>query len=634
MRIRSSRSAAVLLRGGRSLMPSITRTALNVATVMDGLGLPVPAEADLQGHEDQIVIKVLVPIFEALGYDAVRDIKHKPTLVHPILGSTMRSPDLGVVPDASDPRRFGLIADAKTLGESLSNWEAKLVGYCGLAGARLGILCNGRQLLILDPTRGLVEWGYQQRIPSRDELGGQGTPTTATYTASQQVYAHRLTRGIDEQTVQEIADYCHNLIRRTTGMAVPDRLYEFSKLLLTRIIDEARYSEGRQADLTLTSENLEQLRVRRVNVADYVNQLFDDVKAEAPIFSSDEHISLRPNIIEDLVRKLDPYRLWVGRGRGANLDVLGGVYERFLQQTMTGQELGQYFTPRTIVEMVVEMVAPVRLEGILDPACGTGGFLIGALAHLRRKHNLEGLDQLREHAAGFRGVDTAEATLKLCQVNLWLHGDGSQNAVRADCLDGEQAPDFLLQALRDPEEHGFAVILTNPPFGARAGTKIPRPEMNRLTEAWRDQRVELFELAARRGRGAFDPQSLFVELCIKGLRKPRRDGQGGRLGIIVHNGLLSNQGGEEPMLRSMIRRLCVVEAIVGLPKGSFQPYGSNVIPLAMLLRRRTEDEPQGRIFRAEAARIGYTAGRERYQLDRRNDLPTIVDAYRAFVEGE
>lgn len=145
----------------------------------------------------------------------------------------------------------------------------------------------------------------------------------------------------------------------------------------------------------------------------------------------------------------------------------------------------------------------------------------------------------------------------------------------------------------------------------------------------KEKDINLFECAiGSKGNITLQPQVPFIELCIKLLKEPKNIG-GGRLGIVIDNGILSNTIEEAPVIRNIINKYCIIEAIVGLPKGIFKAYGSNVIPSFLILRRKHQDEKQGAIFRAEATKVGLVPGRTRYIEDSKEDLEKILEVWKS-----
>ena len=582
---------------------------------------PSAAEATF-GHEDNVGENVLVPLLEYAGYEIPKDIVRKPTLSHAIVGQ-QRAPDYGIYNYAQVPRQlFGVVADVKQPHVSLvPKLEEKLAGYCALAGASYGVLTNGVELVVIQPKNGVVEWGYLDHIPTKSFLLAKLHKKPTAYSDPDLIYAGRITEEITESTIETLAKRCHEIIRSRKGMAVPERLYEFSKLLITRIMDERRFVQREQARLLLTTQSLEDLERREVDLATYVNKLFSAVKKEIGIFGATEKIDLPIDVIQQMVRYLDQFPLW-----SKEIDVLGQVYERFLMKTMTGQELGQFFTPRPIVETIVQMIDPSRGEKIFDPACGSGGFLINSLMYMKSKYGLKRPSDVRAAAQHIRGVDIFETATKLCQINLFLHGDCHDNVLRCDSLDADELPDFVLEAATNPERYGFDCILTNPPFGAKEGTRLEAEWVETISKKWDGHGINMFECGVSKGHYRdLQPQSPFIELCVKLLKKPKTHGTGGRLGIVIDNGVLSNTQKEEPTIRAIIRRECVIEAVIGLPKGTFKPYGSNVIPDFLIVRRKHASETQGEIFRGEALQIGLMPGIGTYKESSDEDLRVLIE---------
>ncbi len=593
------------------------------------LNIELPPEKVAYGHEDNVA-NLLYPVLEALGYEWT-DIVKKPRFKHPIIGQP-READLGIL--RYNSKFYGIIVELKTYGERLTDdMVEKLAGYCGLAGALYGILTNGQLISIIKLHRGIVKWDYVTNVPERSELLSELQTYKPPTTVSEQILAFRLATGLTEEQIEDFAEFCHNLIRSRRGLAVPDRIYEFSKLLVARIVDERRFRDGLQDKLLLTTESIRTLRERRVNINTYVNNLLEEINKELRIFSPEEGIDLPEDVIESIIEKLDEYPLW-----SENLDILGHVYERFLMHTMTGSELGQFFTPRTIVKLMVEMVDPSINQKIVDPATGTGGFLIYSLKYVQHKHNLRN-DQISEIAKNIYGIDLFETVVKLSKINVWLNGDSHENIVQGDSLDPESSPDWWIDAIKNPSKDGFDVILTNPPFGAREGTRYKADIVETLCERWEEEGINMFEVARYRRGGAIgdvQPRSLFIEACIKALKKPEKPREGGVLAIVMDNGTLSNIQREEPLVRRIIRRECIIEAVIGLPKGTFKPYGSNVIPSILILRRKFKgewrgkyfEEPQEPIFRAEIYKIGFVPAMTRYRVDSDRDIYTVVEYWK------
>lgn len=582
------------------------------------LGVTLPRPTEFVGSEELVFEKAIRPILLSLSYDST-DFYPKPSTTHPIIGKTRES-DWGIYKYSTLEQEgklislFGMVIDVKAHNVKLTqDMLGKLSGYCALSGSKFGILANDKDLIVIKPTNGIVEWDHLDHIPTKDELK-KALKILPKYSSSDKIFAKRITSfvTIDEKIIEQIAIDCNNIIRRRKGLQTKDRLYEFSKLLLLRIQDERDFVEGKKKQLDITYEALKDLKSRKIDIQKHVNILFNAVANKSEIFSEDERIELNDGVIEETVRVLDVHALWLKK-----IEILGQVYEKFLMHTMTGRELGEYFTPRTLVDLTVQMVDPNHGDKILDPSCGTGGFLINSLFYINSKPNG------KANASEFYGIDIDDYTHKLAKINSWLHNDSHKNIYRADSLDPKHAPAILIDALRNPEEDGIDVILTNPPFGATGKNKYEPETIEEFSKNWGSLGIDLFECGVNQ-KGLI-PQIAFIELCVKALKKPKKLGKGGRLGTIIDFGIFSNTRNEEPAVRKILRRDTIIEAIIGLPKGSFKMYGSNVIPCILVLRRKSENEDQGPIFRAELSKIGYVPGATRYRIDSDDDIIKVKE---------
>lgn len=607
---------------------------IKVAKIAEKYNLHFMAR-DFSGHEDNVGQKFFVPFMEALGYDHNKDIDAKPQIKHQIV-KNVREPDFGIYQYDTYSRgqaMFGIVADVKRYGRNLTeDMVEKLAGYCVLTGALYGILTNGQSAVFIRPEKGAVDWEYIDSIPTKEQLIEELESEEVEYDEDEIAFAKRTVHELDEETIEEIAGKCHDIIRSQEGMAVPKRLYEFSKLIVSRIVDERRYRRDEQDQLLITEKNVREMEDRRQDIHDYIQQILASIRDEIGIFSEGESVDLNKDLLKEIIGYLDEYPLW-----SENMDVLGHVYEKFLMNTMTGRELGGYFTPRPVVDTIVEMIDPSLNETVFDPACGSGGFLISPLIHLKGKHNLEG-GQIKRASQKFGGIDLFPVIQKLSQINLWLHGDCHNNIHQANSLLlNEKTPDIVSKALKNPEANGFDIIFTNPPYGAKEGNKLSKKWLKNASETWQSEGYNLFESAFGRDGNpiSLQPQVPFLELCIKLLKKSDDLEETGRMGIVLDNGILSNTVEEAPVIRNLIKEYAVVEAVIGLPKGTFYAYGSNVIPVFVLLRRQAEgEENKSRpIFRAEAKKVGLKPGETKYKKDSKEDLEKIVEFWKEW-DGE
>src|SRR5436189_1633724 len=218
--------------------------------------------------------------------------------------------------------------------------------------------------------------------------------------------------------------------------------------------------------------------------------------------------------------------------------MFGDIYEKILKDLQSAGNAGEFYTPRAVTQFIVEQVNPRLGETILDPACGTGGFLVCAIEHLRKQANTA--DDERAIQDCFSGIEKKHLPHVLCMTNLLLHGIDVPSNVRHD--------NTLARPLRhwSPKER-VDVIVTNPPFGGME-----------------EDGIEANFPAEFRTRETAD---LFLVLLMK-ILKP-----GGRAGLVLPDGTLFGEGVKTRIKEELLKE-CNLHTIVRLPNGAFNPYAS------------------------------------------------------------
>ncbi|MCY4130151.1 MAG: N-6 DNA methylase [Gammaproteobacteria bacterium] len=386
---------------------------------------------------------------------------------------------------------------------------------------------------------------------------------------------------------------CHNYIYGTDGLQKQPAFFELLKLIFCKTLDEQNV--GRPLEFYATSKERSNPD-GQLTVKTRISSIFEQVKAQFPqIFQSRDEISLNPRSLSWIVSELQPYSLL-----DTHVDVKGRAYEELVGANLRGDR-GEFFTPRNITKMIVEMINPQPHETVCDPACGTGGFLVSALNHVTqklysdvetdyRKEEIDWTDnqrklfrdRIREIARrNFFGFDINPDLVKATKMNMVMNNDGSGNIYRTDSLlpPHEWHRDFKLelckalnieiQTITNQDSLGlFDVIVTNPPFGSNIKIKGSHilGQFN-LGHLWRenpdangpeDQFYMSDEL-----QSAVPPEQLFIERCLQML-KP-----GGRLAIVLPDSILSNPG--LSFIRQWLISKGIIVASIDLHVDTFQP---------------------------------------------------------------
>ncbi len=305
-----------------------------------------------------------------------------------------------------------------------------------------------------------------------------------------------------------------------------------------------------------------------------------------------------PQLFRDIFKGVFlPYRdpetlnLFLKEIAGFNYDHserLGDAFEYLLSVLGTQGDAGQFRTPRHILDFIVAVVAPQKNETVLDPACGTAGFLISAFKHIVRKNENLTPDERARMMANFRGYDIAPDMVRLSRANLYLHGFPNPVIHEYDTLTSEERWD-----------ERYDVILANPPFMTPKGGIRPH---NR------------FSIQAKRSEG------LFVDYIAEHLNPS------GRAGVIVPEGIIFQSQNAYKALRKMLIEN-YLWAVVSLPAGVFNPYSgvkTSILFLDKSLARKAETIA---FFKIE--NDGFGLGAQRREIDK-NDLPQVkteIDAY-------
>ncbi len=393
---------------------------------------------------------------------------------------------------------------------------------------------------------------------------------------------------------------CHNHIYVTDGLQKQPAFFELLKVIFCKILDERNIP----APLDFYATTKEKAsHDGRLTVQKRIGAIFDKVKKRYPaIFDPHDHIKLKPRSLAYVVGELQRYSFL-----DTNIDVKGKAYEEIVGANLRGDR-GEFFTPRNVQRMAIQMLDIKVTDRLLDPACGTGGFLVIAMNQViqqilsdagggrQSRAMREALyERVREVARqNFFGIDINPDLVKATKMNMVMNNDGSGNIFRQDSLlhPHQWESDFKKQlasgldvdprVLRKPENIGhFDVIATNPPFGS----KLPIKDRETLSQyqlghVWQRQKDRSWVLTDEIV-GSAPPEILFIERCWQFL-KP-----GGRMAIVLPDAILGAPG--LGYVRQWILSHNRLVASVDLHPDTFQPRNGTQTSV-LVLQRRTEQD--------------------------------------------
>ena len=412
----------------------------------------------------------------------------------------------------------------------------------------------------------------------------------------------------------------HNHIHAIDGFQKEKAFFELLKLIFSKIWDEKNIPH----DLSFFVHPSELNEVDGQNACKKrIEKIFSKVKAKFPqIFPKSEEIDLNPRSLVRIVAELQNFSLL-----STDIDIKGKAYEEIVGSNLKGDR-GQFFTPRNVMHMAVEMINPKINERVLDPACGTGGFIVIAMLHAMQKLESEfsdaislpklqwGIeerkqfdDKIAEMARSFYfGFDITPELVKASKMNMVMNNDGSGNMLQSDSL----LPPFMWSedfrsefatginnGLEDSSKHisaediasfknidFFDVIVTNPPFGSKIVIKDTAIlEQYELAYIWTKKNRKYNEwLKTDKLQSGVPPEQLFVERCVQFL-KP-----GGRMAIVLPDSILGAPG--LGYMRQWLLNETKIIASIDLHQDAFQPHTGVQTSILIIQKKTTEEKQQ------------------------------------------
>lgn len=402
---------------------------------------------------------------------------------------------------------------------------------------------------------------------------------------------------------------CHNHIYINDGFQKQPAFFELLKVIFCKIEDERNIPY--QLEFYTTSKERSnpdgQLTVKK-----RIGQIFEKVKKRhGKIFDENDEIKLTPRSLSYIVAELQTYSLL-----NTNIDIKGKAYEEIVGANLRGDR-GEFFTPRNVMKMTVEMINPNVNEKVLDSSCGTGGFITTAMSHAIEKLEEEFikeiglerdkwnddikrvfLDKISDMASSnYYGFDINPDLVKATKMNMVMNNDGSGNVLQCNSLlpPHEWSDEFktrLADALgvkkneiRNSDSIGFFdVIVTNPPFGSKIPIKDEAIlEQFDLAHIWSYDKKNNVWTMTDKLQASVPPEILFIERCTQ-LLVPN-----GRMGIVLPDNILGAPG--LGYVREWIMNNHRIIASIDLHADTFQPRNGTQTSV-LILQKKEESQKQ------------------------------------------
>jgi type I restriction enzyme M protein len=630
------------------------------------------------GNESSVEQFFLIRLIKDLGFRD-EDIKTKESLDELVISAGGRKKE-NYKPDyvlyvQGKPR---IVVEAKGVGEDIDDFVYQASGYAlalnrkfkGEKPVKFCLLSNGEitKLFPWDEDEELTNLGFTDFTD--DNLKFQRLQSYISTLAIKKAIASGKEIeyfSFKKPEIKEIIGVfraCHTTIRSAEKSSPSFAFYEFAKLMFIKINEDRKLRQNPDIvsrleagepipkDKVIFSTHWIEKEEATTGNANPVETLFGLLREELEdqitkkekkrIFDKSEHLRLEPSTIKEIVKLLEHRDLF-----GIDEDLNGRLFETFLGATMRGKDLGQFFTPRSVVKFMTKLadlqVNKEEMDRVIDACCGTGGFLIEAMAEMSNKikkkevwtsvEKAKCLERLRKDY--LFGIDAGKdpPIARIARINMYLHGDGGSRVYFTDSLDKKLTVDPNLADIelkRDREELRnklikealrFDVVLTNPPFAMRYSKTKPNEKeiLEQYRLAYQDK------MGSRDLKNALRSSIMFLERYSE-LLKPH-----GKFLTLIDESILNTDSNKQ--IRDFIRNQFIIKAVISLPKNTFVNADTGVkTSILYLVKKENPEESQPKVFMAISQNVGH--GDSGKETPEQSDLNIILEAFRKFEKGE
>ncbi len=529
--------------------------------------------------ETETVIKRILPYLQRRGYDPVQDFDYE-TGVSSTTRYKQGYVDILVLGAGKKP---AFLVEAKRSSRRLNAKDIEqAMDYGRSVKVSFVVVTNGADIQCYNVANGeAIRWDgkLEGKIPSKTQLATvlkalRATPALTNVPLSKDATLP-FRPGLPLKQLNALFARCHSTIRKIEKNE-EYAFSDFSKLLFLKLLEEK--ADVDPAAKLPYSYLFHELAAKPDRESDQVKvailSMINEIKSKrnyGDVLSDAIHLK-QPKTFHYIVKQLSAVSF-----EDSGLDYKGAAFEYFVRATLKGKKLGQYFTPRPLVELMTRLIGKEAIVGaaiagvptkVLDPACGTGGFLVfmlkQGLSQLRAKLDSRSITKAVYDSAArrlkadiFFGSDANEGVAAAAKMNMIIAGDGHTNIYAQDSL----RVDSSCWNVDDPQ---CDFILTNPPFGTSEAASLPASEMSQ------------FPVRSTKG------QNLFLQKMVRATKA------GGYICTVIDEGVLNTDSSVE--LRKFILSECKLRLVVQLPEETFKPNKISVRSSIIMLERRSEPD--------------------------------------------
>lgn len=348
-----------------------------------------------------------------------------------------------------------------------------------------------------------------------------------------------------------------------------------------------------------------------------IRDRFNEAKKIYPdVLDESDYIDLDNASIKHVVGELQGYSLMT-----AQRDVVGDAFEVFIHRALKGGQ-GQYFTPKNVVKAAIKILNPQPEDKIIDPACGSGGFIIESLKYLHDKIDAYGSEynwpqeeiereKLAKANINFRGIERDRFLSKVVKAYMVIMGDGKSGIFCEDSL--EQPQNWSSKTQSNIQLGVFDILLANPPFGAKIPVKGElKLSQYPLGHKWvLNKKTNIWEKGAV--KDSESPQILFIDRCLDLVR------EGGRLALVLPDGIISNPT-DGYIVQHLLEKTEVI-GLIDLPMSTFLPYTPTKTHL-LFLKKTSNPRKDYQLFMSYAKTCGHDKRGKQINDDEIEKIPT------------